>query len=41
MPFAIGGALLAPVLVRWISEVWFARLIWAFILVAAVKMLLF
>lgn len=41
MPFAIGGALLAPLLVRWISEVWFARLIWAFILVAAVKMLLF
>lgn len=41
MPVAIGGALVAPRVVKWISEEWFARLIWAFILVAAVKMLLF
>lgn len=41
MPLAVGGALIAPRVVHRISEVWFVRLIWAFILVATVKMLLF
>lgn len=41
MPLAVIGALVAPRVVKWISEEWFTRLIWAFILVAAVKMLLF
>lgn len=41
MPFAIVGALVAPRVVRFISQIWFTRLIWGFILVAAVKLLLF
>lgn len=41
MPIAVAGAMVAPVVVRWISQQWFTRLIWVFVLVAAVKLLLF
>jgi hypothetical protein len=41
MPFAMIGALIAPKVVGWISQEWFTRLIWAFVLVAALKLLVF
>lgn len=41
MPLAMGGALVAPKLVRHINEVWFLRLVWVFVIVAGVKLILF
>lgn len=41
MPVAMGGAFLAPSLVRRINEVWFLRLVWVFVVVAGVKLVFF
>jgi uncharacterized membrane protein YfcA len=39
MPAAVVGALLAPQIVKWIPERWFAFAVWFFIVVAAVKLI--
>jgi uncharacterized membrane protein YfcA len=39
MPAAVLGALMAPRIVKWIPERWFALAVWFFIVVAAVKLI--
>ncbi|MFW6355057.1 MAG: sulfite exporter TauE/SafE family protein [Verrucomicrobiota bacterium] len=41
MPAAVGGALLAPRLLRHINERLFVQLVWVFVVVAGVKLLIF